>query len=100
MDAAAWAAAAAVAEAWVRAAMVTGAWARAGGGCNSDGCGGVSGGGNSSGGVGGAAMVEQHGWVQPLPRRREELERLARERRFDGDFLALGDVKSRARSTC
>jgi hypothetical protein len=45
-------------------------------------------------------MVGHHGWVQPLPRRREELERLARERRFHGDFLALVDVKSKARLTC
>jgi hypothetical protein len=50
----------------------------------------------------GAATAARPVWVQPRLRRREELERLARERRFDGGFgfLAFVDVKSRARSTC
>jgi hypothetical protein len=55
-------------------------------------------------------QLRRRGWGRPrlhnICRRglacggREELERIARERHFDGNFRAFLDVKSRARSTC
>jgi hypothetical protein len=78
-------------------AMVYGSEGRGGA---SSGCGGLGGGGNGCGGVGkgGSGCAAWVGVATAAAAGRARPHRAGRC--FEGDFLALVDVKSRARSTC